>query len=112
MAIIVLNKLNTYKIINNKRAQAMVELLLLMVIMIPLTSMVILKTKSMLLVPISGWMKEEFQAQVRYGYSASELQAETAANFANIEGAVPQKYNNTPGSPFHPLQNVHSGWKP
>lgn len=94
----------------NRQAQAMVELLLLMVIMIPLTSMLISKTKTELLPKITNWMQREFQAQVRYGYSADEINAQSPENYASIEGPVPQKYTKTNKAEFHPLQNVHAGW--
>ena len=82
-----------------------------MVILVPMVSYLISYTKKTFVPKVSGWLENEFKAQIRYGYSYSVLTVDNDDAWANIKGDVPIKYSKNVSAGIHPLQKVQPGWK-
>ena len=95
----------------NKRAQGMVELLLVIAILLPIANYVVKYTRDTFLPKFSGWFSYELQTQVRYGRSMSDpnVKITNKAALVNIRGDVPLRYTRSLLN-GHPLLKVQRGW--
>jgi hypothetical protein len=92
----------------NKRAQVMVEFLMLIVILIPILLMVTKTIKEKFTDKFDKWIEKEVQCQVRYGYSAKDLTNVNQGSLANTSGNMPLNYQQGQQSD-HPIAYVIPG---
>lgn len=99
----------------NKKAQATVEFLLLMAVLVPILVFAINTINERLFGALSGWIGKEIQTRARYGYSYQYYKNGgiiNDANLTNTSGAVPVPYTGSGSAvdPMHPLAKVREGW--
>jgi len=103
-------------LIKNKKAQAMVEFLLLMVVLVPIFIFAINTINERLFGALSGWIGKEIQTRARYGYSYQYYKSGGIINDSNLtsnSGAVPVPFTGSGApatDPMHPLFKVREGW--
>ncbi len=96
----------------NKKAQATVEFLLLIVVLVPILSFAISAINKRVFGTLQGWIGTEIQARARYGYSykyyvdkgsitASQLNATSGQPAITYEANVDSS---------HPMARVKEGW--
>lgn len=95
----------------DKKGQAFVEFLLVIVMILPLVLMLTNTVKNEVIPKIDAWFETEIQTQVRYGYSYSYFEEAGIQPelLANTSGATPIKYQT--GDKFHPLGKVVFNWE-
>lgn len=92
----------------NKRAQVMVEFLMMIVILIPILIMVTKTIKEKFTDKFDSWIQKEVQCQVRYGYSAKDLTTVNEGSLSNTSGNMPLDYQQGQSSE-HPISYVIPG---
>ena len=100
----------------NKKAQATVEFLLLMAVLVPILVFAINTINERLFGALSGWIGKEIQTRARYGYSYQYYKSGGIINDANLTntiGVPPVQFVPSTGpvvDPMHPLAKVREGW--
>ncbi|HOW16115.1 MAG TPA: hypothetical protein PK443_00205 [bacterium] len=102
-------------LIKNKKAQAMVEFLLLIAVLAPMIYLFTGTISNRLFGALSGWIGKEIQTRARYGYSYQYYKSGgiiNDSNLTNTSGVPPVPYTGagTAPDPVHPIAKVREGW--
>jgi hypothetical protein len=98
-----------------RKGQAMVELLLLMALLVPLLVFAVKTVRERMGNALSGFFTNELRTQVRYGYSAQEMEkVQGGLNtelLSSTQGPMPITMQaGAVGQVVHPVQRVQEGW--